>query len=85
MDFNKFTIAAIPFFVGKATKVPQTGDSPWSQELAWLQSMPTANPSSQEDTTVFAPEQKKQLHLNNFKVCNKINKVNSTDPRPLPR
>lgn len=37
---------------------------------------PTANTLSQEDMVAFPPEQKKQLHLNNLKVCNKINKVN---------
>lgn len=30
---------------------------------------------SQEDPTAFSEDQKKHLHLNNLKVCNKINKV----------
>lgn len=37
---------------------------------------------SQEDTIAFSSE-KKYLHLNNLKVCNKINKINSTDTGTL--
>lgn len=30
---------------------------------------------SQEDSIAISADQKEQLHLNNLKVCNKINKV----------
>lgn len=42
----------------------------------------------QEDSTVFSPEQKRHLHLNNLEVCNKINKMNythTTESSPLTR